>query len=131
MHTNIRRIRKLLVVAMMAGATPSAYADVVTEWNLKAGDIVVAAKLPPAMPYRAMAVVQSAVYEAVNAITKRYPSDRIKLDTAPGASLEAAVAAANGATLAKLAPAQQQAIDKAVQAALVAVPDGPSKTEGI
>jgi len=28
MHTNIRRIRKLLVVAMMAGATPSAFADV-------------------------------------------------------------------------------------------------------
>jgi hypothetical protein len=41
---------------------------------------VLAAKLAPAMPYRAMAVVQSAVYEAVNAITKRYPSDRINLN---------------------------------------------------
>ena len=60
MHTNIRRIRKLLIVAMMAGATPSAFADVVTDWNVKAGDIVVAAKLPPGMPYRAMAAVQFA-----------------------------------------------------------------------
>jgi PAP2 superfamily len=131
MHANIGHIHKLLVIAMMTGVTPSAYADVVTDWNAPAGDIVLAAKLAPAMPYRAMAVVQSAVYEAVNAITKRYPSDRIKLDAAPGASLEAAVAAANGATLAKLTPAQQPAIDKAVQAALIAVPDGPAKTEGI
>jgi hypothetical protein len=131
MHASIGHIHKLLVIAMMTGVTPSAYADVVTDWNAPAGDIVLAAKLPPSMPYRAMAVVQSAVYEALNAITKRYPSDRIKLDAAPGASLEAAVAAANGATLANLAPAQQPAIYKAVQAALIAVPDGPAKAEGI
>ena len=80
MHENIGHIHKLLVIAMMTGVTPSAYADVVTDWNAPAGDIVLAAKLAPAMPYRAMAVVQSAVYEAVNAITKRYPSDRINLN---------------------------------------------------
>jgi hypothetical protein len=131
MHTNIRRIRKLLVVAMMAGATPSAFADVVTDWNVKAGDIAVGAKLPPGMPYRAMAAVQFAVYEAVNAITKRYPSDRVKLDAAPGASLEAAVAATNRVMLANLAPAQQAALDSAYQSALAAIPDGPAKMEGI
>jgi hypothetical protein len=131
MHTNIRHIRKLLVIAIMAGAIPSAYADVVTDWNVKAGDIVIAAKLPPGMPYRAMAAVQSAVYEAVNAITKRYPSDRVKLDAAPGASLDAAVAAANHAMLAKLSPAQQAAVDSAFQAALASIPDGAAKTEGI
>ena len=80
MHANIGHIHKLLVIAIMIGVTPSAYADVVTDWNAPAGDIVLAAKLAPAMPYRAMAVVQSAVYEAVNAITKRYPSDRINLN---------------------------------------------------
>jgi hypothetical protein len=73
MYTNMRYIRQLLVVAMMAGAGPSAYADVVTDWNATAGDIVIAAKLPPGMPYRAMAAVQSAVYEAANAITKCCP----------------------------------------------------------
>src|SRR5215469_4066182 len=45
----------------------------VTDWNVKAGDIAVAAKLPPEMPYRAMAAVQFAVYEAVNAITSFIP----------------------------------------------------------
>jgi hypothetical protein len=131
MHINIRHIRKLLVVAVMAGATPSAYADIVTDWNATAGDIVIAAKLPPGVPYRAMAAVQSAVYEAANAITKRYPPDRVKLDAARAASLEAAVAAANRAVLAKLAPTQEAAIDSAFQAALAVVPDGAAKTEGI
>jgi hypothetical protein len=131
MHNNIRHIRKLLVVATIAGAAPTAYADVITDWNDTAGGIVIAAKLPPGMPYRAMAAVQSAVYEAVNAITKRYPSDRVKLDAASGASLEAAVAAANRATLAKLAPGQQAVVDGAFQAALTAVPDGAAKMDGI
>jgi len=116
MHTNnIRHIRNLLVVAMMTGAAPSAYADIITDWNATAGNIVIASKLPPGMPYRAMAAVQSAVYEAANAITKRYPSDRVKLDAASEASLEAAVAAANRSTLVKLAPGQQAAIDSAFQ----------------
>ena len=61
MHTNIRRIRKLLVVAMMASATSSAYADVVTDWNVKAGDIVVAAKLPPDGRSRQFATATSMV----------------------------------------------------------------------
>jgi hypothetical protein len=57
MHTNIRHIRKLLVIAMMAGATLSVYADIITDWSARAGDIVIAAKLSPGMPYRAMAAV--------------------------------------------------------------------------
>ena len=76
-------------------------------------------------------MVQSAVYEAVNAITKRYPADRVKLDAAPGASVEAAVAAANRATLSKLVPEQQAAIDSAYQTALSAISDGSAKTAGI
>jgi hypothetical protein len=51
------------------------------------------------------AIVQTAVYEAVNAITKRYPPARAPLQAAPGASVEAAVAAANRATLSQLVSA--------------------------
>ena len=94
----------LLIVAASWLAGSLAQADVVTDWNITAGDIAVAAKLPPPPTYRIMAIVQSAVYEAVNAITKRYPSERVKLDAAPGASVDAAVAAANRATLLQLVP---------------------------
>ena len=71
------------------------------------------------------------MYEAANAITKRYPASGLKLEAAPGASVDAAVAAANRATLAKLVPSQQAAIDTAYQAALATIADGPAKTAGI
>jgi hypothetical protein len=121
----------LLALAASLLASPLAMADVVTDWNITAGDIVVAARMPPPPAYRAMAMVQSAVYEAVNAVTKRYPSNGGKLDAAPGASIDAAVAAANRTTLSKLVPSQQAAIDSAYQAAMSAIPDGPGKTAGI
>jgi len=120
-----------LVVAIWSVAGSTANADVVCDWNAAAADIVVASKAPAAISYRTMAIVQSAVYEAVNAITTRYPPDGVALDAAPGASVDAAVAAANRAILAKLAPSQQAAIDSAVRSALSAVPDGPAKKEGI
>jgi hypothetical protein len=103
----------------------------VTDWNLTAGDIAVTAKLPLLPAYRVMAMAQLAVYEAVNAITKRYPPERMTLDAAPSASVEAAVAAANHVTLLKLVPSQQAAIDSAYQTALSAIADGPAKSEGI
>jgi hypothetical protein len=78
-----------------------------------------------------MALVQAAVYEAVNTITQRYPPDRVQLDAAPGASIEAAVAEANRATLLQLVPSQQTAIDNAYQAALAAIPAGQAKTAGL
>jgi hypothetical protein len=50
---------------------------------------------------------------------------------APGASLDAAVAAANRAALSRLLPAQQETIERAYQAALAAIPAGPAKSSGI
>ncbi len=85
------------------------------EWNEKAGEIVVKAGLGPLPAERALAMVQASVYEAVNAITQRYPVSDLKLETASGASVEAAVAAANRVMLTKLVPSQQAIIDHAYQ----------------
>ena len=128
--TKYRRMTLLIVAAVLLAGS-MAHADVITDWNSTACDIAVAAKLGTALGYRVMAMVQSAVYEAVNAITKRYPPERVPLDAAPGASVEAAVAAANRATLLKLVPSQQAAIDSAYQTALSAIADGPAKTAGL
>jgi len=132
MRRTMRLVRMtLFTVAAWLAAGSLATADVVTDWNITAGDIVVAAKLPPPPAYRVMAMVQSAVYEAVNAVTKRYPSNGVKLDVAPGASVEAAVAAANRAVLSKMIPSQQPAIDSAYQATLSGIPASAGKAEGI
>jgi len=112
-------------------ALPVARADAILDWNKKANDMVAVAKLPPPPAYRAMAMVQAAVYEAVNAITGRYSTTRVKLDTAPGASVDAAVAAANRAMFLKLLPAQQSEIERAYQAAIAGIEDNSTKAAGI
>lgn len=119
-----------LVAAVLLSAA-TANADVVTDWNVKANEVITASGMgtPPAT--RVIAIVQTATYEAVNAITKRYPAAGGKLQAAPGASVDAAVAAANRAVLTKLVTAQQAAIDAAYQAALAKVAEGAPKTAGI
>ena len=93
--------------------------------------MLITGKMGPPPASRAMAIAQTAVYEAVNTITKRYPAGPLKLEAAPGASVNAAIAAANRTALAKLLPSQQAAIDTAYQAALSKIADGAAKTSGI
>ncbi len=127
--TRTHATRIALAASVLAALAGNASADVITDWNLRAGELIVESKLgtPPAM--RAMALVQTAVYEAANAITRRYPTRGLQLETT--ASVDAAVAAANHATLGKLIPSQQASIDGAYQAALEKIADGSAKTAGI
>jgi len=112
-------------------AAPAAQADVVTDANVKAADI--ASKLPATPPaVRVMAYVQVSVFEAVNAITDRYPPLMAKINAPAGASVDGAVAAATRTALSRLMPpAYQAAIDADYAAALKLIADGPAKTTGI
>jgi hypothetical protein len=125
----IRMVIWLLTATALAGA-PWVHADVVTDANEKAAAI---ASRHPATPIavRMMAIVQVSVFDAVNAVTGRYPAFRVKVTAAPGASLDAAVVSATRTALLKLMPTQQTAIEADYQAALKLVPDGPAKTSGI
>jgi hypothetical protein len=119
-----------LVVALFLVGASGAGADVVTDANAKAAEI--ASKAPGTPPaVRTMAVVQVAVFEAVNSITGRYPPFKAKLPAAPGASVDAAVAGATRTVLLKLMPPQQAAIEADYQAALKTIPDGDAKSRGI
>lgn len=121
----------LISIGAAMFASPTVRADAVTDWNRTAGDIIVASGMGPLPADRALALVQTAVYEAANAITKRYPASDLKLKSTPGASVAAAVAAANRATLSQLTPSQLAAIDAAYRAALASIPDNAAKTHGI
>jgi hypothetical protein len=124
------RIAALILIATTLTGALYARADVVTDANAKAADI--ASKAPGTPPaVRIMAYVQTSVFEAANAITGRYPPLMAKINAAPGASVDAAVAAATRTALAKLMPTQQAAIDADYEAALKLVPDGAAKTSGI
>jgi PAP2 superfamily len=130
MHAKYWIITLVLAAATLTGAV-RAQADVVTDANAKAAEI--ASKLPATPPaVRVIAYVQVSVFEAVNAITGRYPPLMAKINTPQGASVDAAVAAATRTALSKLMPpAHQAGIDADYEAALKLVPDGPAKTNGI
>ena len=121
----------IIVWASLLGATAlDARADAILNWNERSEALITESKLgtPPAI--RVMAIVQTAAYDAVNAITQRYPDAATSL-AVPNASVDAAVAAAHRATLSKLLPAQQKSIDAAYQAALAGIEEGPAKAAGI
>ncbi len=119
------------LAALLVLGAPPAVADIVTDANAKAAEMV--SRLPVTPPtVRMMAIVQVSVFEAVNAITARYPAYRITLSPAPGASVDAAVASATRTALLKvMPPAQQAAIEADYQAMLASAPDGPAKAAGI
>ncbi len=120
MHRTIRKhAAPAVLLAMLAAGALYARADAVTDWNIRAGEVMAEAKLgtPPAI--RAMALVQTAVYTAATQATTQ------------GASVDAAVAAANRAVLARLLPAQQASIEAAYQAALAPIAEGAAKAAGV
>jgi hypothetical protein len=118
------------LAVVMLSAAPCAYADVVTDANARAAEI--ASKQPGTpMAVRTMAIVQVAVFDAVNAITGRYPPFRAKVAAAPGSSVEAAVAAATRTVLLSLIPAQHAVIEGEYRAALKLLADGRATTDGV
>lgn len=131
MMNRYQRMGAVAVLFLMVLGSPNVMADAVTDWNQRAGDIVVNANIGPLPAERALAIVQTSVYEAVNAITQRYPISDVKLQAAPGASIEAAVAAANRTVLTKLVPFQKTEIDSVYQAALTVIADEAAKMRGI
>jgi len=120
----------VVFVAALAAFAQSALADVVTDWNEKACAIV-ATTGPGAGGHLLIAGVQVAVFEAVNSIEPRYAPYIASVPAPAGASVDAAVAAANRVTLAELVPAQKAAVEAAYQSALAAIPDGAAKSDGI
>jgi hypothetical protein len=131
MRTLLQLASRCLLVPLLALLPLASRADVVTDWNLKAGDIV-AAHQPGPPGSATLALVQTAVFDAVNAITRQYPKAASPtLQPAPGASVDAAVAAVNRTVLLKLAPSQQAAIEAAYQAALADIADGKARADGI
>ena len=128
---NAHRAIVILLAALAATGGAKAWADVVTEWDATACAAVVNAKLNPAAATHVVAIVQTAAYEAANAVTGRYPASGLPVAAAPGASVEAAIAAASRVTLAELVPSQQAMVDAAYDAALARIVDGPAEAAGV
>jgi len=113
----------------VAAAPKPADGNAVTDWNTIA---IAAVLVDPGRirDSRALAIVQAAVHDAVNAIDRRYQPYTGNL-WAPGASLDAAVGAAARDVLVTLSPKTASTTQAAYEAALSQIPEGPPKATGI
>lgn len=87
--------------------------------------------LGPGRASRAMAIVHIAIFEAVNAIDRRYQSYLNIPAVGPRASMDAAIAQAAHDTLVALYPSQAQHCDELLADDLQRIPNGPAKAAGI
>jgi hypothetical protein len=149
----LRRAGALVSALMVAGvltatsgvsAQAQAEEDAVTAWNVNAGEAALAAGLAPTNnplhESRLYAVMHLAIHDALNAIDRRSRPYAVDLPPTPGASAEAAVAAAARDVLVSLltelpppfaGAAGVMSVEVDYTAALAAIPDGPAKTQGI
>ena len=65
-------IRKMLIAAAMVSASPSAFADVITDWNQGAMDVMKAVSVAGNPWTRTLAIMHVAMSDAVNAVHNRY-----------------------------------------------------------
>ena len=122
----------MMLVIVPAGAIPYAvHADAVTDWNAIMQATVSAPPTNPFFQARWGAIVQLAVFEAVNTVTGDYEPYLGTIAAPPWASPDAAAIAAAHRTLVTLRPGSAAALDALRTAALAAIPDGPGKDAGV
>src|SRR5687767_8508192 len=115
-----------------AAAADPAHGNAVTHWNAIATDAFTPSQgTNPMGQSRTLAIVHAAIHDAINAIDGRFKPYTPGLVPAPGASLDAAVAAAARDVLVALLPDQAPLVEAAYARALALVPEGPARTAGI
>jgi hypothetical protein len=117
----------LLALAPAAGAQSTGNA--VTDWNAIAASA--AAGQPPHVQPLSLAMVQGAVYDAVNAIDGGHRPYIAAPAADPSDSKPAAAATAAYRTLVGIFPTQQATLQPLYAASLAGVPGGPAKAGGV
>jgi len=130
MHVHRMPALLVAVAALFALAAP-ARADTVTDWNQHAANALAVAGQTPPVSVLHLAMVHGAVYDAVNAIDRRYEPYLGAPRARRWYSKDAAAATAAYRVLAGLLPAQQSALDALYAASLAGVPAGRARDDGV
>jgi hypothetical protein len=127
----LRREWMLLALLLSAPITAAA-GNVVTDWDEKAVSIVQTGTAPPPpLGFRTMAILHSAMFDAVNSIEPRYKPYKVRLAATPDTSKESAAAAAAAAVLIKLFPDAAADVQSTLTSYLATLPDGEAKAKGV
>jgi hypothetical protein len=101
----------LIVSVVVALGTGTASADEITDWNQTMLRAALIAGTSPVVTSRVAAIVQAAVFDAVNGIARRYTPIHVAPAGPAGASEAAAAVQAAYATLVQLYPTQTSTFD--------------------
>ncbi|WOH68959.1 vanadium-dependent haloperoxidase [Bradyrhizobium sp. BWA-3-5] len=118
------------VLAAMLFATV-ARGDVIMDWNAKADALAADKQLLNAPNSRGQAMLHIAMFEAVNAIERRYAPYKLNLSADKATSREAAAAAAAHDVLLALHPDKKADLHAALAASLSGIADNETKSKGI
>ncbi|PWU13964.1 MAG: hypothetical protein C5B50_18275 [Verrucomicrobia bacterium] len=125
------RLQALIISTFVIHSTFAGKADVVTDWNNAALNVIRADKTPPPTASRALAILHAAIYDAVNGITRTHDPYLVGGLVPASASIDAAANAAGHKALVALYPGHQATFDASYQAALDAIADSPQKDAGV
>lgn len=125
--------RATFFTSLVAAAllTSSARCDVIMDWNAKADAIGIEKQLPNVPNARGLAMLHIAMFEAVNAIDRRYAPYKLNLAAERTTSKEAAAASAAYDILVALYPDQKADLDATLAASLSGIAETEAKSKGI
>jgi hypothetical protein len=128
-------LKRVAMVAVVLAAMGAAAQNAVTDWNNIAITAAANSKAPGSATPGGMGVyiayAQLAVYNAVNAIDRRYTPYKYTLTANPVTSLDAAAIEAAYQVLRAVLSDQSAYLDDRHTESLAAIPDGPAKTNGV
>lgn len=125
------RVLALCMLIATLSLTAVAKADVVLDWNVIAVNTAVTNGQNPFAQARYAAIVQLAVFESVNAITREYHPYLGTIEAPPGACPEAAAIQAAYRVLSTYFPMSASTLAAERAKSLASIPDGQAKTGGI
>ena len=122
-----------VLAAMLAAALlgAPAQADVIMDWNGQSDAIAAQKQIRPTAHTRTQTLLHLAMFEAVNAIERRYAPYRLNLSADRTTSKDAAAATAAYDVLIAVYPDQRATLDAMLSKSLTAVAEGEPKAKGI
>jgi hypothetical protein len=124
------KTRLIFLFAALVSLPDLAAADAVTEWSAIAVATAAAGQHGASDASRTTALVHAAIFDAVNAIERRYTPYKVEVAAPSGASAEAATVAAAYAALVRLYPAQKALLDHTYATSLARIPEGTARADG-
>src|SRR6478609_3113461 len=128
----MKAITPALVGLTLISSTALVRADIITDWNKTAIDVMKAVNVAGNPWTRSMALVNVSMSDAVNSVQNRYSRYMsTELPSDPNASAEAAAAAAAREILMRQYPGQKERIDAAFAETMKTIPDNPARAAGV